>query len=129
MEKTYYTISEVCEMLDIKPHTIRYWETEFSHLKKKTKKGSIRRYTESDITLLKSIKDLIYNRKFTLEGAVAELKRYKSPPQLQSLEGTIMVEEQSNPVVTPTENKSNPKILSFKEELLEIRKILLKRSK
>ena len=77
MDKTYYTISEACEMLQIKPHIIRYWETEFVKLKTKTKKGYSRRYTQKDIDFLKLIKELIYDRKFTLEGARAEIKRLK----------------------------------------------------
>ena len=77
MDKTYYTISEACELLQIKPHIIRYWETEFVKLKSKTKKGYSRRYTQKDIEFLKLIKELIYDRKFTLEGARAEIKRLK----------------------------------------------------
>jgi len=77
MDKIYYTISEVCKLLKIKPHTIRYWETEFIALKNKTKKGYARRYTNKDIELLQLIKSLIHDRKFTLEGAKAEIKRLK----------------------------------------------------
>jgi len=77
MEKIYYTISEVCKLLKIKPYTIRYWETEFVALKNKTKKGTSRRYTNKDIEQLQLIKSLIHDRKFTLEGAKAEIKRLR----------------------------------------------------
>ena len=77
MDKTYYTISEACDILKIKPHTIRYWETEFVKLKTKTKRGYSRRYTLKDIEFLRLIHELIYKRKFTLEGAKAEIKRMK----------------------------------------------------
>jgi orotate phosphoribosyltransferase len=75
MEKAYYTISEVSKMLGIQPHNIRYWETEFKRLKTKTKRGYFRKYTPKDIQFLKIIKELIIDRKFTLEGAKAEYKR------------------------------------------------------
>jgi len=77
MDKTYYSISEVCNMLQIKPYTIRYWETEFVSLKNKTKKGHTRRYTEKDIEILRQIKHLILDKRFTLEGAKAEMKRMR----------------------------------------------------
>jgi len=77
MDKVYYTISEVCKLLKIKPYTIRYWETEFVALKNKTKKGTSRRYTNKDIEQLQLIKSLIHERKFTLEGAKAEIKRLR----------------------------------------------------
>lgn len=105
MEKVYYTISEVCEMLDIKPHTIRYWETEFSQLKSKTKKGYSRRYTSKEIDFLKLIKELIYDRKFTLEGALAEVKKINDKKK--------------------TESKLDLKFL--KQELIEIKNLLLQR--
>jgi len=77
MDKAYYSITEVCKMLDLKPYTIRYWETEFVWLRNKAKKGTARKYTEKDIEGLRQIKHLISEKRFTLEGAKAEIKRLR----------------------------------------------------
>jgi len=115
MEKIYYTITEVCEMLDIKPHTIRYWETEFVQLKAKTKKGYSRRYSTKDIEFLKIIKELIYDRKFTLEGALVEVKK------LGNLKGVLPSEIKSD-------GQTNPKIDTIKQQLIDVKTMLLKRN-
>ncbi len=109
MKKVYYTIGEVCELLDIKPHTIRYWETEVPQLRSKSKKGTIRRYTQKDVDFLNQIKILIYDKKFTLEGASAEIKKLKLSE-------------------TNTELTSKTSITQFKDDLLQIKQILLKRN-
>jgi len=116
MEKIYYSISEVCEMLDIKPHTIRYWETEFIQLKAKTKKGYSRRYSTKDIELLKIIKELIYDRKFTLEGAMVEVKKLSNP----KIEPTIEIKK---------EKPSYNKIDDIKRQLIDVKMMLLTRNK
>ena len=69
IEKQYYSIGEVAEMLDVNPSLIRFWESEFDSLSpKKNRKGN-RMYTKKDIALLKQIYFLVKVRKFTLEGA------------------------------------------------------------
>jgi DNA-binding transcriptional MerR regulator len=75
MDKYYYTIGEVSNLLAVKPHVIRYWETEFTFLRPKKRGGRIRKFSESHIEMLKKIKDLLYNQKFTIEGARQKLKQ------------------------------------------------------
>ncbi|MEY3444005.1 MAG: hypothetical protein RLZZ519_2286 [Bacteroidota bacterium] len=75
IQKKYYTIGEVADMLDVKPSLIRFWETEFTQLSpRKNRKGN-RTYTESDIEMLKTIYYLVKERKFTLKGAQDKLKQ------------------------------------------------------
>jgi len=116
MEKIYYSISEVCEMLDIKPHTIRYWETEFVQLKAKTKKGYSRRYSTKDIELLKIIKELIYDRKFTLEGALVEVKKLSTTKSV-------------SPIVNKRDDQSDERIDMIRKQLIDVKAILLSRNK
>lgn len=75
MNKFYYTIGEVSNLLDVKPHVIRYWETEFAFLRPKKRGGRIRKFGEGHIEMLKKIKDLLYNQRFTIEGARQKLKQ------------------------------------------------------
>ena len=73
-EKLYYKIGEVAKIIDIAPYVIRYWETEFTFLKPYKSKSSHRLYLKSDIEKLLTIKDYLYNKKFTIEGAKKAIK-------------------------------------------------------
>lgn len=75
IQRKYYTIGEVADMLNVKPSLIRFWETEFSQLSpRKNRKGN-RTYTEADIEVLKTIYYLVKVRKYTLKGAQDKLKQ------------------------------------------------------
>ncbi len=72
--KYYYTMREVCNILDVKPHVLRFWETQFPQLNPQRKEGSNRRYTQKDIQLLKKIQYLLYEKKFKIKGAKKALR-------------------------------------------------------
>lgn len=74
IEKQYYSIGEVADILEENPSLIRFWETEFEMLRpKKNRKGN-RMYTRKDIELLKNIHYLVKEKKYTLAGAADKLK-------------------------------------------------------
>ncbi len=67
--KLYFTISEVAEVTGVKPHVLRYWESEFPTLRpRKTRSGS-RRYRQRDIDEILAIKQLLYDEGFRISGA------------------------------------------------------------
>ncbi|MBQ4178392.1 MAG: MerR family transcriptional regulator [Elusimicrobia bacterium] len=66
-DKKYLNISEVSERTNVPAHTLRYWETEFKQLKPERHSG-IRKYSPLDVELVKKIKDLLYNKKYTIDG-------------------------------------------------------------
>ena len=66
--KLYYSIGEVAKMFDINESTLRYWESEFPHLKPKTNSKNVRQYTEKDIEQIKVIYNLVKVRGFKLAG-------------------------------------------------------------
>ena len=72
--KLYYSIKEVSEITDLKPYVLRYWETEFPSLKPIKNKAGNRTYKKHDIEVILDIKQLLYDKKFTIKGAVEELK-------------------------------------------------------
>jgi len=83
-KKYYYTIGEVCNLLGLKPHVLRYWEKEFPQLHPKKSKGRNRKYNPQDIELLKKIKHMLYSQKFTIDGARQKLREAaKSKHQLE----------------------------------------------
>ncbi len=66
-DKKYLNISEVSERTGVPAYTLRYWETEFKQLKPERHSG-IRKYSPLDVELVKKIKDLLYNKKYTIDG-------------------------------------------------------------
>ncbi len=73
-KKLYYKIGEVCEILGVEPHVLRYWETEFSCLAPPKSKSGQRTYRPKDIELLLRIRKLLYDEGFTIAGARKQLK-------------------------------------------------------
>ncbi len=73
-EKTYHSISEVSLSLDIRPHVLRYWETQFPMLRPRKGRSGSRMYKESDVELLRRIKTLLYEKGFTIKGARRRLR-------------------------------------------------------
>ena len=74
IKKLYYSISEVSKIMDLKQYVLRYWETEFQNLKPAKNRAGNRVYREKDIEYLAKIKDLLYNHKYTIDGARNKLK-------------------------------------------------------
>ena len=74
VKKLYYSIGEVSELTGLKPYVLRYWETEFSQLKPPKNRAGNRTYRQKDIDLLLDIKDLLYNKKYTIDGARSVLR-------------------------------------------------------
>ena len=79
-EKMYRSISEVSELLDVKPHVLRYWETQFSSLKPRKNRAGNRMYRPEEIKLLYTIKELLYGRRYTIAGAKKSLSSEKKVP-------------------------------------------------
>jgi DNA-binding transcriptional MerR regulator len=68
-QKTYYSITEVSQMLDVRPHVLRYWESQFPMLRPKKGRSGSRMYRDREIELITRIKVLLYDKGFTIKGA------------------------------------------------------------
>jgi len=68
-EKLYYSISEVAEMTQVKPHVLRYWEAEFPNLRPKKNRAGNRSYRRKDIDEILAIKRLLYDEGYKIDGA------------------------------------------------------------
>ena len=68
-DKLYFKIGEVSELLGVEPYVLRYWESEFPVLSPKKSGTGHRLYRRKDVELLLRIKHLLYEKKFTIEGA------------------------------------------------------------
>ena len=71
--KRYFTIGEVGELCDVKPHVLRYWEQEFNQLKPQKRRGNRRYYQHHEVVLIRKIRELLYEQGFTISGARVRL--------------------------------------------------------
>jgi len=67
--KRYFTIGEVSELCQVKPHVLRYWETEFPSLSPVKRRGNRRYYQRHDVLMIRQIRSLLYEQGFTITGA------------------------------------------------------------
>ena len=67
--KRYFTIGEVSELCNVKPHVLRYWEQEFPQLKPVKRRGNRRYYQRQDVIIIRQIRSLLYEQGFTIGGA------------------------------------------------------------
>jgi DNA-binding transcriptional MerR regulator len=74
IEKIYFTIGEVAEMLEVTPSTIRYWESNFDELQPQKSSKGTRQFSHKDIESLKLIHHLVKERGLTIKGARKKLK-------------------------------------------------------
>jgi DNA-binding transcriptional MerR regulator len=72
-KKAYYSIGEVCDLTALKPHVLRYWETQFEVLHPTKNRAGNRVYRPKDIELILLVKNLLYEQKYTIEGANQKL--------------------------------------------------------
>jgi len=76
--KVYYSIGEVCDLTGLKPHVLRYWESQFDVLRPTKNRAGNRVYRSKEIELVLLVKHLLYEEKYTIEGArqrLGELRR------------------------------------------------------
>ncbi|MEZ5557806.1 MAG: MerR family transcriptional regulator [Pseudomonadales bacterium] len=72
--KRYFTIGEVSQLCDVKPHVLRYWEQEFPQLKPVKRRGNRRYYQRQDVIVIRQIRSLLYDHGFTIGGARQRLQ-------------------------------------------------------
>jgi DNA-binding transcriptional MerR regulator len=81
-EKQYYTIGETSEIVGVKPFVLRFWETEFPSIRPSKTRGNRRLYRRTDVERLLAIKNLLYDQKFTIQGAKKKLSEQEKTHQL-----------------------------------------------
>ena len=115
IKKLYYSIGEVSKMTELKAYVLRYWETEFKQLKPPKNRAGNRTYRQSDIDLIHFIKDLLYTKKFTIEGA-----RHQLATEKDSKKEDVAVPVESVQQAAPARKETLLKIKQELETLLEI---------
>ena len=72
-EKLFFRIGEVCDLIKVQPHVLRYWESEFPMLAPQKNRAGQRVYRRKDVEMVLRIRDLLYEEKFTIAGAKKRL--------------------------------------------------------
>ena len=73
-KSAFKTIAEVAEELGVATHVLRFWETKFSQIKPMKATGGRRYYRPDDVEVLKLIQTLLYQKRYTIEGAQQLIK-------------------------------------------------------
>ncbi len=81
--KRYFTIGEVSDLCDVKPHVLRYWEQEFPQLKPVKRRGNRRYYQRQDVLMIRQIRSLLYDQGYTIGGARQQLTGQAGDEQTQ----------------------------------------------
>ncbi len=108
-KKVYYSIGEVCDLTGLKPHVLRYWETQFDVLNPTKNRAGNRVYRSKDIEIILLVKRLLYQKKYTIEGANNRLVEMRKAGEL---------EEERQDVLEPEF------LAGMKAELEELREVL-----
>ena len=108
-KKVYYSIGEVCDLTGLKPHVLRYWETQFDVLNPTKNRAGNRVYRSKEIEIIVLVKHLLYEKKYTIEGANNRLVEIRRAGEL---------EEERQDVLEPEF------LAAIKTELKELREVL-----
>ena len=91
--KLYYSITEVSELTGLRPHILRYWETEFPTLRPKKNRAGNRAYRQKDIDMILLIKKLLYEEGYTIDGARRKIKAMRGRSKKPEREDRELLEE------------------------------------
>jgi DNA-binding transcriptional MerR regulator len=79
----FYSIGEVCSLTDLKPHVLRYWESQFRFLNPAKNRSGNRVYKGREVELIMLVKHLLYTEKFTIDGARQRIDHYRRTGELK----------------------------------------------
>ena len=79
----FYSIGEVCSLTDLKPHVLRYWESQFRFLNPAKNRSGNRVYKGREVELIMLVKHLLYTEKFTIDGARQKIDHYRRTGELK----------------------------------------------
>jgi DNA-binding transcriptional MerR regulator len=130
MQKRTFRIGELAKKLNLEKYVIRFWEKEFK-VKTKRTEGSQRSYTEDDLALFSSIRDLLHNRGFTIAGAKQEIKSTRHSKRKivdQSIIGShkTTIEYDQTTIAELKKEKAvlEQRVLILQQQLIKLRELL-----
>jgi len=119
IKKLYYSISEVSKISEVEQYVLRYWESEFEQLKPQKNRAGNRIYTNKDIQTILLIKNLLREKKYTIEGAKNILTTYVPPEKSNQEEIDFSNDDKETTKISTKKDKP-----SLKKDLQEIKIVL-----
>jgi DNA-binding transcriptional MerR regulator len=86
----FYSIGEVCELTDLKPHVLRYWESQFKFLSPAKNRSGNRVYQRREVELIQLVKHLLYTEKYTIEGARQKVEEHRRKGEIRAVARTAL---------------------------------------
>ncbi len=79
----FFSIGDVCQLTDLKPHVLRYWESQFRFLNPAKNRSGNRVYQRREVELIQLVKHLLYTEKYTIDGARQKVDVHRKTGQLR----------------------------------------------
>jgi DNA-binding transcriptional MerR regulator len=105
-EKLFFRIGEVCDIAGVEAYVLRFWETEFPFLAPQKSKSGHRVYKKKDVEMVLRIKDLLYNRGFTIPGARKQLSKTRAERGAERDKVLIHVRKELRDILTLLRRKT-----------------------
>ena len=117
-DKLYFRIGEVTGITDLPAYVLRFWESEFPEIRPKRTESGQRLYRKSDIETILLVKELLYDKKFTIEGARQHLRQLRQSSKRSS------AERASPEIASPEKSSTSALLAEIRAELRAIRDLL-----
>ena len=89
----FFAIGEVCALTDLKPHVLRYWESQFRFLNPAKNRAGNRVYKSREVELILHVKHLLYTEKYTIDGARRLIEQYRRTGELKTITAKSAAEQ------------------------------------
>jgi DNA-binding transcriptional MerR regulator len=89
----YFSIGEVCALTELRPHVLRYWETQFRAISPAKNRSGNRVYARREVELVLLVKHLLYTEKYTVDGARQKLDEHRRGGALRTVARTALARE------------------------------------
>ena len=105
-DRLFFKISEVCQIVGVEPYVLRFWETEFPGLAPQKSKTGHRVYKRKDVENVLRVKELLYDRGFTIAGARRQLSKTKTSRKADRDEVLMRVRSELQDILTLLQRKT-----------------------
>ncbi len=117
-EKRYFTIGEVSDLCRVKTHVLRYWEQEFKQLNP-VRRGNRRYYRRNDVILIRHIRSLLYDQRFTIDGARSQLSSRTKKTKAAERQASGAAQPNSKPITVNDYQKVLRQTIATLEDVLD----------
>ena len=126
-QKRYFTIGEVGELCNVKPHVLRYWEQEFEQLSPMKRRGNRRYYQREDVLMIRQIRSLLYEQGYTISGARSQLQTESKRNERFVEQLTLVVEQNDTEALLAYQLKISQNMLNvvIKDMIRELEAVLV----